>query len=65
MDASDRIPEPRAPDLGPIRPMVRDLDFEQVAVGFTDVVLPRVVGYPGRSVGASIHPGSRSLRPGG
>lgn len=40
MDGSDRIPEPRAPDLGSIRPMVRDLDFEQVADEFTDAVLP-------------------------
>lgn len=46
MDGQDRSLEQQAPDLGSIRPMVRDLDFEQVADEFTDVVLPESSDIP-------------------
>jgi hypothetical protein len=46
MARSDRPLKQQTPDLGSIRPMVRDLDHEQVADEFTDLVLPESSDIP-------------------
>ena len=46
MSRSDHSLERHTPDLGSLRPMVRDLDYEYVAEEFIEVALPESLAMP-------------------